>query len=223
MQGIEQVLQRVQSSRHLREAARTAFVALSKADRAEMLAEFADMVMADEGASNELPVSQSQTAAVPDHAREAKRSKTDYAEDLVRTHPGITTKEIARHIKQSPRTAGSTLNQLATKRGTIKNKNGGWYPVTSKASKTAEGSGGTIRDSIAQVMSDGVARGTGDIIKSVQARDPEANKNSINAAVYRMATMDPPMLIKRTVDGGLVYVLASADTKTQDAKAAPAA
>lgn len=53
----------------------------------------------------------------------------------------------------------------------------------------------------------------GDLFLDVQARDSEVNKNSINAAVYRMATMDPPMLIRRTVDSGLVYVLASAEDK----------
>jgi hypothetical protein len=86
--------------------------------------------------------------------------------------------------------------------------------VAAKASKVPESSGGTVRDAVAQVMSDRVERGTRDIIKAVQARDPEANKNSINAAVYRMANLDPPLLIKRTVDGGFVYVLASAADET---------
>lgn len=226
--GIEQVIQQAQSRRQAREQAReqarASFLALNKADRAEMLGEFADVVMADEAAhSSPASAPQSQDAEVLAHNGESKRSKTDLSEDLVKARPGITTKEIAAHIKQSPRTAGSTLAQLAKNRGTIRSKNGGWYLVASKASKAPEGSGGTTRDSIVQVMSDGVARGTGDIIRAVQARDPEANKNSINAAVYRMAIMDPPMLIKRTVDSGLVYVLASAEDETQDAKGAPAA
>lgn len=233
--GIEQVIQEAQHRRLAREQAeqareqsrrqaRTSFLALDKADRAELLAEFADIVLADEAAHSEpAPVPQTQTVEVLAHNGESKRSKTDQAEELVKARPGITTKEIAAHIKQSPRTAGSTLAQLAKNRGTIKSKNGGWYPVAAKASKAPESSGGTVRDAIIAVMSDGAARSTRDIIKAIQAQDPDANKNSVNAAVYRMATMDPPMLIRRTVDGGLVHVLASADTKTQDAKAAPAA
>jgi hypothetical protein len=232
--GIEQVIQEAQSKRlareQAREQARTSFLALDKDDRTELLAEFADVVMADKMAPSTsalAPPLQSRASDVAARTRKAKQTKTDQAEDLVKARPGITTKEIATHIKQSPRTAGSTLNQLAKKRGSIKSKNGGWYPVASKApSKSADSGGtaiGTVRDAIIMVMSDGVARGTRDIIKAIQAMDPDANKNSINAAVYRMVTMDPPMLIRRTVDGGFVYLLASADTKTQDAKVAPAA
>jgi hypothetical protein len=226
--GIEQVIQEAQSRRLLREQtreqARASFLALDKADRAEMLGEFADIVMADKAASNEPPPRSAPAPPAPAPSRpapavlasatEPKRSKTDQAEELVRTRPGITTKEIAAHIEQSPRTAGSTLAQLAKNRGSISSKDGAWYPVTSKTSKTTEGSGSKVRDSIIEVMNNGVARGTGDIIRAVTARDPDINKNSINAQVHRMLHLDPPLLIKRGEgEHGPLYVLASAEDK----------
>lgn len=154
--GIEQVIQQAQSRRQAREQAReqarTSFLALDKADRTELLSEFADIVMADEAAHSEpAPAPRARAVEVLAHNGESKRSKTDHAEELVKGQPGITTKEVAKHIKQSPRTAGSTLAQLAKNRGTIKSKNGGWYPVAVKASKPTE-SGGTTRDAIVAVM-----------------------------------------------------------------------
>ena len=228
--GIEQVIQQAQSRRQLREQARekaaASFFALDKADRAELLAEFVDAVMEDEAAHSEpAPVPAPPTrAGVLARNGESKRSKTDQAEELVKSRPGITTKEIAAYIKQSPRTAGSTLAQLAKNRGSIRSKNGGWYPVTSKTSKATEGGGSKIRDSIVHVMNDKVPRGTGDIIRTITEHDRDANKRSINAQIYRMANMDPPMLIKHS-DGerGPLWVLASGDIKAQDAKGTPAA
>jgi hypothetical protein len=216
--GIEQVIQEAQSRRLLREQtreqARASFLALDRADRAEMLGEFADIVMADKEASSEpSPAPSRPASAVLASVTEPKRSKTDQAEELVRTRPGITTKEIAAHIEQSPRTAGSTLAQLAKNRGSIRSKDGAWYPVASKTSQTTEGSGSKVRDSIIEAMSDGVARGTGDIIRAVTARDPNINKNSINAQVHRMLHLDPPLLVKRGEgEHGPLYVLASAET-----------
>jgi hypothetical protein len=200
MQGIEQLLQQVQSRQSrkpLREAARSAFAALDSSERRELFAEFAEMVMADEAAPNKptapeaVPASIQVAVASPTNG--GVMSKIDRAEQLVMAQPGISSREVGTIIGQTPSTAGSTLSQLAERRGTVENRNGGWYPVPKK---DADGTP-SIRDLIVAVMSDDVARGTGDICRAVAHRDPNANKNSVNAQVHRMRTMTPPMLVPR--------------------------
>lgn len=198
MQGIEQLLQQVQSRKPLREAARAAFAALDSGERREMLAEFVEMVMADEAAPKAPAAAPSAPAAPPvsvaSPANGETMRKIDKAEQLVMANPGISSREVGARIGQTPSTAGSTLSQLADRRGTVENRNGGWYPVP----KTITNVTSTVRDLIVAVMSDGMARGTGDICRAVVTLDPTAKKNSVNAQIYRMRTeLDPPMLVAR--------------------------
>jgi len=119
-------------------------------------------------------------------------------------HPGITSREVGERIDQTPSTAGSTLSQLAERRGTVENRNGGWYPVLKKRNKGPS----TVRESIVEAMSDGVPRGASAVYKAIAERDPDANKNSVNAQVHRMVT--DGLLVKHG-DGehGSLYVLAA--------------
>jgi hypothetical protein len=204
MQGIEQLLQQAQSRKQLRDAARAAFTALNSGERRDLFAEFAEMVMADTSAQPEPTTSPaSEAAPIAQASPTVARSKIDRAEQLVMAHPGITSREVGERIDQTPSTAGSTLSQLADRRGTVENRNGGWYPVLKKRSKGPS----TVRESIIEAMSDGVPRGASAVYKAIAERDPDANKNSINAQVHRMVT--DGLLVKHG-DGehGSLYVLA---------------
>lgn len=134
----------------------------------------------------------------------SKKTKMDLAEELIRSSPGVTTRDVAAHIEQSPKVAGTTLNQIMKKRETIKNRAGKWYPVASPDE-------GTFRDAINEVLGDGSALGMGDIVKAVQARRPTANRNSVNGEIYRMLRTEPPLLVRRGEgERGALYALSSA-------------
>ncbi len=203
MQGIEQLLQQAQSRKQLRDAARAAFAALTSGERRDLFAEFAEMVMADTSAQPEPTTSASSPMAPVASTVTVARSKIDRAEQLVMAHPGITSREVGERIDQTPSTAGSTLSQLAERRGTVENRNGGWYPVMRRRSKGPS----TVRESIVEAMSDGVPRGASAVYKAIAERDPDANKNSVNAQVHRMVA--DGLLVKHSEgEHGSLYVLA---------------
>jgi hypothetical protein len=214
MQGIEQLLQQAQSRKQLRDAARAAFAALNSGERRDLFAEFAEMVMADTSAQSAPMTSPaspaSESVPIAQASSTAARSKIDKAEQLVMAHPGITSREVGERIDQTPSTAASTLSQLAERRGTVENRNGGWYPVPKKRGKGPS----TVREAIVEAMSDGVPRGAGAVYRAISERAPEANKNSINAQVHRMVT--DGLLVKHG-DGehGALYVLAASVQKTE--------
>ena len=73
----------------------------------------------------------------------------------------------------------------------------------------------TVRESIVEAMRDGVPRGVSAIYKVIAERDPDANKNSINAQIHRMANVG---LVLKHSEGehGSLYVLAP--TQQEDEK-----
>jgi hypothetical protein len=66
------------------------------------------------------------------------RSKTDRAEEFILANPGVTTRQVAELIEQSPKVAGTTLNQIMRKRESIVNVDGKWYSRNSPEVKAKQ-------------------------------------------------------------------------------------
>ena len=201
---IQGLLQRVQGKKARMDHARAAVGALEPDEHDELLAE-----MVERAAARSTPVI-AVTIGEPTVVASGK-TKTDLAEDLVRSQPGITTKQIASMIGQSAKVAGTTLHSIKEKRGSVENRNGGWYPVTKRSSPE-----GTVRELILKAMQ-GANRPlrTGEIYDAIKLIDPAVNKNSVSAQVHRMLNVEPPLLEKRGEDRlGPLYVLASAPKTT---------
>jgi len=162
-----------------------------------------EAIMSADGVSGSEPSATQPPTKVATSASANSGTKTDQAEQLVMAQPGITSRRVGEMIGRSRKAASNILSAIVKTRGSIENRDGGWHPVAKKPPK-----GGQLRRSIVELMDDEVGRGTGEIIKAIRARDPDVNRNSINAQVARMRHTNPPLLVQ-VGDGehGPVYKL----------------
>jgi hypothetical protein len=137
--------------------------------------------------------------------------KTDRAEALVWAHPdGITAAEVGKVIRQDPKTASSTLHQVAKTRGTIfwSHTRRAWRPAGEHCWTRPKT---TLRDAITAALSAGTPLGTAGIVHAVKKALPDAAYPSVASEVMRMRV--DKLIVERGRSGrGMLYGLASEAT-----------
>ena len=228
--AVERILANVAESQRRITRAREAVAELTMAERDVFLAELIAQAEAGGEEASSIPEAgvpeKIETGAAPVAVAEAEAQPleqqpaevrtrpayvpyTDYAErEVLSARFGLTTAQVAERIGQSPACAYGTLRQVMRTRRTIQRLDGKWYPFVEGV---APGRRKTMREAIIDVLSDGQARGTGDLFIAAAKVLPGLRKPSLAAEVFRMKK-DGLLVEKGLGPFGALYGLLSGGT-----------
>jgi hypothetical protein len=123
-----------------------------------------------------------QVSTGSDAAEVEPKTKSEAAERLVLSEPGLTALDVGARIGQPTNVADSTLRYVSKSRRTIARRDDGtWHPTGSESPRKT-----TLRDAISTVLDGEKALGTSTIYARVVAVAPKAEKASVASEIARM-------------------------------------